>query len=735
MYACIFIPDFIVEAVLRAEPMLRGKAIAVLEGKPPLCYVVGANEAARHLGVEIGMTKLLAETLQNQSENGKTAKRQTDNRELGTESSNEERGTKNEEPTNEREKVERRPHSQGAYESTYGRMNPHFGLYRTRLDAEELKANNPSENGERRTENLQPKPPVGRRAEKIDRNGVAWSHGAIRQGSFAQPAKSKADRVPASFHSLTLRQRAAAQEESAHAALLDAAHAVSPRVEDSAPDTVILDVAGLERLFGTPQQVAQELVRRVTEVGLVGNVAIAENPDAAEHAARGFTGVTIVPAKREAERLGTLPLEILFAAERSAVMRSTERRDEQRKISERFTRMQETLDRWGIRNFRGLATLPPVSLSERLGTSGVRLQMLASGAATREMVLSEPTLRFEETVELEYPVDVLEPLAFLIARMLDGLCGRLSARALSTNELRLRMRLEHRTGDEAAKSKEELGGETIVERKLALPVPMNDARLFLKLLQLELSAMPPGAPVTQLWLEAEPARPRIGQAGLFQPLVPEAQKLELTLARMHKLLAVRDQLRAGSAEIVDTHQPDTFRVERFSPAEEERQNEKIAKRQAENRELGTGNSTQELRTRNEELTENVFGSLTLRRFRPPYAAVVDLRDGIPARLTCAELGAHDPPHDNIVWAAGPWRTCGNWWEGKRQPKNGRSGEPKNEELGTKSEELHWENEEWDVALAVTLRGVSPRESTTQIGLYRLVRSCTTEQWVVEGGYD
>ena len=281
---------------------------------------------------------------------------------------------------------------------------------------------------------------------------------------------------------LTLRQRAAAQEESAHAALLDAAHAVSPKVEDSAPDTVILDVAGLERLFGTPQQVAQELVRRVTEVGLVGNVAIAGNPDAAEHAARGFTGVTIVPATREAERLGTLPLEVLFAAERSAVMRSTKRRDEQRKASDRFTRMQETLDRWGIRNFRGLATLPPVSLSERLGTSGVRLQMLASGAATRELVMSEPALHFEETIELEYPVDVLEPLAFLIARMLDGLCGRLAARALSTNELRLRMKLEHRTGDEAAKSEEELAGDPVVERKLALPVPMNDARLFLKVI-------------------------------------------------------------------------------------------------------------------------------------------------------------------------------------------------------------------------------------------------------------
>jgi protein ImuB len=730
MFACIFIPDFIVEAVLRTEPMLRGQAVAVLEGKPPLCYVVSANEAARHLGVEVGMTKLLAETLQSQSEN-----------QLKTESPYQKRITNNEEPHgNEREETtRRRPHSQGAYESTYGRMDTRFGLYRTRLEAEELEANHPTDAGEPRAEKLEPKPHIGSRGENILRNGTPWSHDMIRQGSFVPPEQSKVEHAPVGLKKLTLRQRAAEQEESAHAALLDAAHAVSPKVEDSAPDTVTIDVDGLERLFGAPLQVAQELVRRVTQVGIVGNVALAANPDAAEHAARGFTGVTIVPANREAERLGTVPLEILFAAERSAVMRSTKRREERRKACDRFVRMQETLDRWGIRNFRGLATLPPVSLSERLGTSGVRLQQLASGRATRELVLSEPVLRFGETVELEYPVDVLEPLAFLLARMLDGLCGRLTARALSTNELRLRMKLEHRTADEATNSQDELDREPIVERKIALPVPMNDARLFLKLLQLELSTTPPGAPVTQLWLEAEPARPRLGQAGLFQPLVPETQKLELTLARMQKLLGIRDQLRAGCAELVDTYQPDTFRVERFNPAEGESLQNKTAKRQ--------NSDVQERRAKNEEHAdagrprkENGVGSLTLRRFRPPLPAEIDVRDGTPVRLNCAELGARDPLHDNIVWAAGPWRTSGNWWEnGKasvesatenREPPTGE-----NEKSETKTEELCWNHEEWDIALALTLRGSSRRDRTTQIGLYRLVRNRTAEQWMVEGGYD
>ena len=34
-FACIYVPNFPVAAVLRAEPELRTQAVAVLEGKPP----------------------------------------------------------------------------------------------------------------------------------------------------------------------------------------------------------------------------------------------------------------------------------------------------------------------------------------------------------------------------------------------------------------------------------------------------------------------------------------------------------------------------------------------------------------------------------------------------------------------------------------------------------------------------------------------------------------------------
>ena len=60
-FAAIFVPDFPVEALLRAEPDLRSLPVVVLEGKAPLQKVFATNERARRAGVQPGMTKLQLE--------------------------------------------------------------------------------------------------------------------------------------------------------------------------------------------------------------------------------------------------------------------------------------------------------------------------------------------------------------------------------------------------------------------------------------------------------------------------------------------------------------------------------------------------------------------------------------------------------------------------------------------------------------------------------------------------
>src|SRR5207302_1859118 len=59
--ACVYVPDFPVAAVMRAAPEICSRAVAVLEGKPPLTKVIATNQSARQKGIAPGMTQLQAE--------------------------------------------------------------------------------------------------------------------------------------------------------------------------------------------------------------------------------------------------------------------------------------------------------------------------------------------------------------------------------------------------------------------------------------------------------------------------------------------------------------------------------------------------------------------------------------------------------------------------------------------------------------------------------------------------
>ena len=560
MFACIFIPDFSAQALIRFEPELRARPVAVLTGRPPLEKVVALNERARQKGVEAGTTKSQLE---------------------------------------------------------------------------------------------------------------AWEN-------------------------LVLRARSEPQETSAHAALLDCAQSFSPEVEDTSPGTVLLNLAGLEPLLGSLPKIACDLAQRVSEMGLEANFAVAANPDAALLAARGFSGVTLIPEGREAERLGDLPVDVLLESFFSD--------------AEEAVRWVETFDRWGIRKLRALAVLPEVPVSERLGQHGISLQKLARGAVSRNLRVLEPQLIFAESVELEYPIVLLEPLAFLLNRMLEQVCGRLRQRALAVQELHLNLELAT-TQPQDYPSFTRTFASTLTRtftRTLRLPTPMLDAKVFLKLLQLDLQAHPPGAPIVKIHLSADPARPRALQSGLFQPVFPEPEKLELTLARIAGIVG---EGRVGSVELLDTHREGAFTVRRLAPVEpapaapapvkpkvKQQGNRKEDMSMSENGSAYRVDETVEENAK-ENAQEKMSAVIALRLFRPPLGASVTLREAKPVRMRCLE---REDIAGEIVWTAGPWRSSGDW-----------------------SEQEGWSREEWDIAV--------PAE--TALALYRLVQDKLSGNWFVEGTYD
>ncbi len=544
-FACIYVPNFSVAAALRGEPELKTRAVAILEGKPPLEKIIAVNENASRMGIVPGMTKAQAELC--------------------------------------------------------------------------------------------------------------------------------AD--------LALRPRTPLQESSAHAALLDCSQSFSPCLEDAACDTVLLDLAGMESLLGPLPEISHAIHTRATLLGLDANVAIASNPDTAVLAARGLcscgagtpfdklragfarTGFTVIPEGKEAEQLAPLPVEVLFTDHEGA--------DEKKSAA----RLLETLDRWGIRTLRALAALPEVSLSERLGQEGLRVQQLARGTATRTLVPVEEPMLFEETIELEHPIVLLEPLAFLLNHLLEQVCARLGSRALSTQELRLTLELENFS---ALNQQSKINHQQFV-RTLRLPLPMLDTKVFLKLLQLDLNAHPPGAPIMKIHLAAEPARPRSAQGGLFLPPSPEPEKLELTLARIAALVG---EQKVGALELLDTHHPEGFRMQRFV-AEVPRQNS---------------------REKAADPSQKKSIVTALRRFRPALRANVTLENGQPLQLACVK---RKEVQGIVLWKAGPWRASGDWWEREA-----------------------WSCDEWDIAVQNT----SPRNGT-EISFYRLAHDLLGGGWFVEGTYD
>src|SRR5438034_746165 len=449
-------------------------------------------------------------------------------------------------------------------------------------------------------------------------------------------------------------------DDARQALLIDLAFTFSPLVERMSVDTVVLDISGDQLLFSSQNQaevnwtrsLGDEIARRAAESSLKVSVSVAANPDVAIHAARAFKGVTIVSPGAELSQLGNLSIKLLDYSLAGI---------DEKKAEE----IGETLALWGIRTFIDFAKLPLAGVAQRLGQEGVRLQKLAQGKSERQLVLVQPPIGFEQSLELEHPIAELEPLSFILSRLLNQLCANLNAQALATNELRLRLRLKDKTEQ---------------ERTITLPVPMRNPKTFLRLLLFDIEALPPQAAITSVTIAAEPVKPRILQTGLFIPLAPEPEKLEVTLARLAKLVGANN---VGSPELLDTHRPDAFRMKRFNLTVTHKK--------------GTSNP--------QFAIPNPQCLMGFRMFRPPWRAEVQTLHGEPVRIAARSMDASSAMRGKIVCASGPWRSSGDWWRADV-----------------------WARDEWDVAIADSNGGQSDV-------LCRIYRELASEEWFVEGIYD
>ena len=103
----------------------------------------------------------------------------------------------------------------------------------------------------------------------------------------------------------------------------------SPRYETRG-DRVVIDVRGLDRLFGTPKAIGDELRREAADRGLRVHVAVASTQTAAVVLALSRPGVVVVAQGREAEAIASLPLDVLCRAGLSGPRPAGDDRDPER---------------------------------------------------------------------------------------------------------------------------------------------------------------------------------------------------------------------------------------------------------------------------------------------------------------------------------------------------------------------------------------------------------------------
>ena len=428
-----------------------------------------------------------------------------------------------------------------------------------------------------------------------------------------------------SFAHVKVLKRSRTMEQAAREVLLECVGAFSPAVEEMCDESdsvflCVMDIAGMEALFGPPEVLARRVLTQVRSLGMQARVVVSRNFHAAVCLAKaasvvkGGTGrraIEVIREGDEARVLATLPVDVL------PVM------DAQR----------EVFAAWGIETLGQLAALPRAELIARMGQDGGALQEMARGVRPHLFQPMVTELRLEERQELEFPLESLDSLMFGVAVMLEQLIVRAKARLVSLAEVTVRLEIE--------------GGGTHA-RRVRPAQATNEKQFWVRLLHLEVQAHPPEAAVVAVTVEAEPGDRSKVQMGLFSPALPEAGRLDVTLAQLKAMVGEGN---VGAAVLEDTHAREGFRVEGFRVPGDA---------------AGEGLRIEEV----------VPERAALRCVRPAERVQVRMDAGRPKEFWFREQRVV------VENAYGPWMASGDWW---------------NDRL--------WKVEEWDVVGRVVGAGM------------------------------
>jgi protein ImuB len=183
------------------------------------------------------------------------------------------------------------------------------------------------------------------------------------------------------------------------------------------------------------------------------------------------------------------------------------------------------LNRFGLRAIGAVAALPRSALIARFGEEGARLHARANGEETDPFRARHATERLALALPIEPPVEDLEPLRFVLHRLVAALTGQLTGRGLAADRVQLVLELDLAFAV--------AGTPPRIEIDLRFPEPTADPEAIERLLFARLEREPPPAAVQRLDLELRGTTPAAGQQlPLFVPQAARTARLGWQLARL-----------------------------------------------------------------------------------------------------------------------------------------------------------------------------------------------------------
>ena len=404
----------------------------------------------------------------------------------------------------------------------------------------------------------------------------------VEPGMTATQAQARCPR-------LAFLRRSASGETAAHQCLLDSALQWTPEYESTAPGLCVMNLAHLRDMGGREETCGHRLHEQLMEQKLDARTGFATNVELAILAAQVANPVTVLRTDQEAAAfLHHLPVTTLRPS----------------------LEVLEVLHLWGIKTLGSLVKLPRSDVTRRLGKEGLLLWDMAAGGRERLLKLVRPPVDYIDEQDLEYALESLDPLLFLLRRMLRRLCAQLASAWMVAASMLLTLRFD----DE--------GSHT---RELNVAEPTRDEELLARVLHAHLENFGTTAPITYVSLQIKPARPAGNQSHLFERALRDPNKFAETLAKLEALLG---NGKVGRARLLPSRRTDAFEVAAFTEAP----------------------TPPPL---NHEARPH---GLPLRRLRPAPIVQVRMVRGRPAGFE------RERQHHEVSSAEGPWLLSGDWWD-------------------------------------------------------------------------